>query len=830
MNNIKTIFQFNEINENFRANLGEKAISIGRLFNLSIPTPPGFVVSADSYRFFLNMSNLDELIKSKFYTIDKNDEIALKNVSSEIEDLIMKTIIPPYVEKDISRTYSKLSGFSDTYVSVRASYIFDGKDANVNQTTFLNIRGVSELILAIKACWASLYEYENIKYRIDNEIDITDCSSAVIIQKMVQAEASGITFTYSPLTEDNTEISIQATLGVIDIIKNGEIKPDSYHIDKETLKFKEKSISRQEYMFIRNTKGKSVKDTNIKTKVALKWQEKQKIDDKTLIMISRYARGIEDQTQFLQEIEWIVEKGKIWIIKSDSIKNIEKQIESKEASHIEEAFAKEDKEIKKTKEINLIPETKESVPEIIPEVIKEVVPEKEEIKVIENIVPEVPQVETPPVLNTNTSARKNNTNLLITGIPIFPGIIEGEISVLKNINEVDHNKMYDILVIESLTEEWKEVLKNVKALVIDVGDINSRETEIVREFGIPTIISTQIGTKTLENNTYAILDGSTGRLYETKRKREEEIDISKKLFKETRKIHTATKFYTNISDINLYEDISESDFDGVYISAEDLILDLKVHPKQIFSQEKSNEYIDQIAKKLSKLCDSIGNDRHVIYTISNLTSNEMFDLQGGVQFEVQETNPHIGYRGTLRSIKEIEILNMELEIVKSVRNKYGYKNLWIMIPFIRTTEELIEMKKIILSSNLRRSSTFKIFIDIEIPSNVIMINEFLEVGIDGININYEKLAQMILSIDFQNPKLKKENINYHPAMQKAIDTILNASNSYKIVNSIYAEDIVKDSDFLKYLIRRGVNIINTTKDNLSELKAQTLNIEKDILS
>ena len=262
MNNSKTIFQFNEVSDKFLNNLGEKAVNIGQLFHLSIPTAPGFIVSADSMRFFLDMSNLNELIKSKFYNLDSHNEEELKKLSEEIEDLIMKTPLPPFIEKEILRTYSKLSGFSDTYVSVRSSYIY-GNSVEVdgtNQTSFLNIKGYAELILAIKACWASLYETENIQYRINNNIQPYDCASAIIIQKMLQTDISGITFSVSPVTKDIKEISIQAVLGIVDIIKNGEIKPDLYYVDKDNLKFKEKSIARQDYMLVRNIKGKSIKD------------------------------------------------------------------------------------------------------------------------------------------------------------------------------------------------------------------------------------------------------------------------------------------------------------------------------------------------------------------------------------------------------------------------------------------------------------------------------------------------------------------------------------------------------------------------------------------
>lgn len=875
MNNSKTIFQFNEVSDKFLNNLGEKAVNIGQLFHLSIPTAPGFIVSADSMRFFLDMSNLNELIKSKFYNLDSHNEEELKKLSEEIEDLIMKTPLPPFIEKEILRTYSKLSGFSDAYVSVRSSYIY-GNSAEVdgtNQTSFLNIKGYAELILAIKACWASLYETENIQYRINNNIQPYDCASAIIIQKMLQTDISGITFSVSPVTKDIKEISIQAVLGIVDIIKNGEIKPDLYYIDKDALKFKEKSIARQDYMLVRNIKGKSIKDSIVKTKVAQKWQENQKIDDRVAITLARYAKILEEEYKKALEIEWVIEKGKIYILNVSPVLELKELNTKIEETHIEEEFEKEDKIIKE----NPQPLEEEIKDEIIQEIKEEKVEkeeEKEEPKeeilptqpttvFVEPKIEEIKNVETTEIkpkeeVKEDHKIKENkhqssSANLLITGIPAYPGIIEGEIKVLKNINDADPNFNYDIIVLESISEDWRDILSHSKGIILDTGDMNSYETEIARELSLPCIIGTQVGTQVIQDNKYGILDGSTGRLYEIDRPQtnteeeiknepqeekkeeentEEEVQkIKEKMVEDVkREIITATKVYTKIVDINLYKEVSKSGVDGIYISAEDLILDLKVHPKQIFSQQKNAEYIDDIAKKISNLCKEVGNDKNVIYTISNLTSNKLFELDGGVQFEVKEENPMLGYRGTLRNIKEIEILNMELEIVKSVRNKYGYKNLWIMIPYIRTIEELADMKKIIISQNLRRSSTFKIFIDIEVPSNVIMIDELLDIGVDGINIDYDNLAQMILGIDFSNPKLTKDIINYHPTMLKAISNIMDAVAKYKITSSITFDSINKDDEFLRYIIRRGINIINTNTENVYSLKENIQNIENEILT
>ena len=676
--NIKTIYEFNEITENDQDSVGAKALDLSSISKLSIPIPQGFVISKNTYEFFLDISSIKSTIIDQLDNISNEEDI--NKASSHIEDLIMRTELPPIVEREIVRSYSKFSSFSDTTLSVRSSYIFENTDfvdENITQATFLNIKGIPELILAIKACWASMFEVDLIKYRIDKKIDHLKTSTAVIIERMVNTEISGLAFTLSPMEKDPSKILIQGILGIIDGIKRGELIPDIYKIDKETQKILTRDISKQETMFIRNPKSKSQADSLNTINISDKWIESQKVDDQTLLQISKYAVDIENYYKSARVIEWGIEKGKVWILKSTPLLGIE------------EAPQKEDQTVEEVKEK-----------------------------------------------------------------------VQGEEPIVEEIKEKTLKKE------EPIVEEIKEkpALEEVKK------EINHK--------------------------------------------------------KEEKEIKTATKIYTNITDIELKDSISKTNIDGMYVYADDLILELKVHPKKVLEENKEKEYIDIIAKKISSLCDFLGPQRRIIYTLSHLTSEDFLQLEGGVQFESKETNPIIGYRGTLRNIKEIEIFNMELEVIKSVRNKYGYKNLSLMIPFVRTPNELIEIKKIISSSGIKRSSTMNIFLDISLPSNIIMIDEFLDVGIDGININIDYLSQMLLGIDVRNPKIQKEIEINNPTLMKSIDMILLSSNKHKMTNSITGTNITDNIELIEHLIKKGVNIINIDVNGITKIKQEMARIEK----
>ncbi len=915
-NNLKVIYQFNEVSSRDYIKLGDKSMSIGSIYNLSIPTPPGFIISADAYNFFIDITNLKEQIKDLLEKTDFDDENSIEEVSSKIEDMIMKSEIPPLCEREIARAYSKLSGFSDSTVSVRSSYIF-GENVeipdNIIQTTFINIKGLAELTLAVKACWASLFEPEVLKYRKENKIDVVKTSTSILIQKMIQVEASGLMFTVSPLDRDVHTLSIQAILGILDGIRSGEINPDNYHIDKKTLKFKEKEISKQEYMFVKNHKSKSNTDESMKVKIASKWQENQKIDNKNVVILARYGLSLEDMYKRPQTIEWAMEKGKLWVLKSLNMPS----------------FNEDDL-------LNTENNTDEKVEEVV-----DIKDNKDEVKVEkkEEEIPQgvSPQDDNPP--ESVTAAIRYDTNLLLTGSPAYPGIVYGQVKVLKDLSEQDMVENGDIIVCENINDDWREVLRKVNGLIIDKGGVDSKAVQIAKEMDIPCIVGAEIGSKVLVSGEKIFFDGSVGRIYkdnsvsstnkantnkngentdeistikkddmvsktpqeispetvpeevvskdvedekttetpepvvdaqeeqapktapelaqeiaqeptqetppevvteppvqepEVQEPEVQESDTARddedhKKSKTEKNILTATKVYTTIFDSKLSKEVSKTNLDGVVVYADDLILDLKVHPKQILSIQKNKEYIEDMSKKVIEICDSVTNTRSVIYTLSNFTSNEFLQLEGGVQFEIQEENPLIGYRGTLRNIKEIEVLNMELEIIKNVRNKHGYKNLWVMIPYVRTPEELVEMKKIISSQNLKRSSTFKVFIDLQVPSNIIAIDELLDIGVDGININLDELSQMVLGIDYKNPKIQKEIISTNSIMRKAIESILKSSNEHKILNSISGRNISDDQEFLEFLINHGINIINAETDKVYSIKEKIAQIEREYI-
>ncbi len=859
-NNFKIIYQYGDITSENVGKVGEKALNISEIYRMSLPTPPGFFISSDAYRYFLDFSKIGEIIKSKLGGIDFLDDEDIQKSSAYIEDLIMRAEIPPVLEKEILRAYSKFSGFSDLIVCVRSSFVYD-KNVEINenaQTTFLNIKGASELILAIKACWASLFEVESLKFRNKNKISQLTASTSIIVQKMIQNTSSGILFTISPTTKDNNKISIQAVSGLWDMTNAKDISPDLYHIDKNSLKIVLKEIAKQEFALVRNPKSKSISDSIIKTRIPVKFQESQKIDDKNLILLAKYGKILSEMYKYPQEVRWGIEKGKIWIFKSSPI-----------PGEIEE-------------NTNPIQEELDTVS--VKEEIQEVNQEEEVVQKQEQ---------------DNAKSIGEHT-LILTGSSGGKGSVIGNVKIIPELSDTMTIETGDILVTRDIdSDKWLDILSKASALILDFGtDEKSIAKEAISKLGIPAILGTQIGTKILHDGQSVNVDGSVGKVYleasevkkeiedtknnihedqvpqavatehveivneppvvvpiiEEKETKEEVHEVIKeKELKEEPKIEnkqqekkteeviseitsmpkvaikTATKVYARIFDLDLIEDISKLNIDGMYISGNQIIKKLKIHPKQALNSQKQKEYVMELAKIVANICSLVPSSQNIIYEISNFSSQELFDLDGGLQFETKEENPIIGYRGAIKHIKEQETFDMELEVIKLVRNKYGHKNLWVSVPYLRTPQELIEIKKIILNHDLRRSSTFKIFANIDLPANVIMLEKFLEVGVDGVNINIEHLSNIMMGIDIKNPKISNLPYQNNALEETIVNDTLKQSNKQKVVNMVTYSNLLDTPKFLEYLIKKGVNILTIDPAKAQETKIKIAEIEKSII-
>ncbi|MDO8513001.1 MAG: PEP/pyruvate-binding domain-containing protein [bacterium] len=292
---------------------GGKGASLGEMTQAGIPVPPGFVVLASGFDKFLEECLLKADIDAILSKVDHKDVNSVDGASAKIRAMILNTEFPKDIQGEVEEAFKSLDA---QYVAVRSSATAeDAADASWagELESYLNTTK-DDLLGKVKLCWSSLFTPRAIFYRFEKGLNTTAVSVAVVIQKMIQSEVSGICFTVHPVTEDKNQMVIEAGYGLGEAIVGGKITPDTYIIDKEKLDFIEKYVSSQEMMIVKVGKS-GTKEVTVETEK----QEKQKISDHHIIELAKIFKKIEEHYKFPQDIEWAFEKGKYYILQSRPI-------------------------------------------------------------------------------------------------------------------------------------------------------------------------------------------------------------------------------------------------------------------------------------------------------------------------------------------------------------------------------------------------------------------------------------------------------------------------------------------------------------------------------
>jgi len=306
--------------------------------------------------------------------------------------------------------------------------------------------------------------------------------------------------------------------------------------------------------------------------------------------------------------------------------------------------------------------------------------------------------------------------------------------------------------------------------------------------------------------------------------------VSEKKIEQKADLKTATKLYVNLAEPEMAAENAQKNIDGVgLLQAECMISKIGIHPKKMIRDGKSQEFINILAGSIAIVCKAFA-EKPVIYRTCNFKTNEYRNLIGGREFEPQEVNPILGFRGAFRYIHDSEVFKLELEAIKIVRDKMGYKNLLLMLPFVRTVEELIEVKKMISKIGLDKSPSFKLWMVMEIPSNVIMLEKFIETKIDGISINLDHLSMLIMGADRNNFDVAGEFNQTYPAVVWALESIVKTANKFGITSSIFGPTLTSHSDLIRNLMSWGISSISVLPDEIDSTRKILAQTEKELLS
>ncbi len=732
--------------------------------------PPGFIVTAESYFDFLKATGLDRTIKSTLSGLDPEASKKLHQIALSIQKAILSKPMPASLSREIIHAYQELytKASSNIFVAVRSSATAeDLPNASFagQQKTFLNVSGSDEVVKAVRKCWASLFEARAIYYRQVNKFDHLKVGIAVPVQKMIQSEKSGIMFSVDPITNDKEKIVIEAGWGLGEAIVSGSVTPDRYVVNKKDLNILEKKVNKQDWKI---TKEGS---ENKHVTVPKAEQEAQKLTDEEIKEVAKYGREIEEHYKFPQDTEWAIEGGKVYFVQSRPITTLAKQEKS---------------EIRNPNDEN----------------------------------------------DTETTSK---LEILLKGAAASLGIASGPVRILHKPEETDKVLKGDVLVTEMTTPDYVPAMKRAVAIVTDTGGQTSHAAIVSRELGIPCVVGTGTATHSLQENQIVSVDGAKGVVYKGKIARANapaavpDGATAQSGSLNTEIPVTATKVYVNLGEPSAAERVAQMPCDGVgLLRAEFMIAEIGEHPRALVKAGKSNLYVDKLAEGMQAICTAF-HPRPVVYRATDFKTNEYKNLKGGKEFEPVENNPMIGYRGASRYIKEPDLFKLELEAIKRVRNTFDLKNLWIMIPFVRTVEEMEKVMKLIQENGLEQSNDFKLWMMVEVPSNVILMDKFCALGIDGVSIGSNDLTQLTLGIDRDNEHMKEEFDERDEAVRISIAHVIKTCRAHHITASICGQAATTYPEIAELMVKEGATSVSVSPDSVVATRRLVASVEKKIL-
>jgi len=417
--------------------------------------------------------------------------------------------------------------------------------------------------------------------------------------------------------------------------------------------------------------------------------------------------------------------------------------------------------------------------------------------------------------------------ILLTGLSASPGIASGPVRIVKSPAEIGIVKQGDVLVAEMTNPDYVPAMRKACAIVTDSGGKTSHAAIVSRELGVPAIVGSGKATMVLKDGMVITVDGTHGQIYQGN------IVIQNKVTEvagSLQHIKTATKVYVNLAEPQLAEDMAKRNVDGVgLLRAEFIIANIGTHPKKFIKEKRTHEFVKMLADDLEKFAKAF-EDRPVVYRFTDFKTNEYRSLKGGDEFEGEEPNPLIGFRGAGRYIEDPQVFNLEIEAIKIVRNKKGYKNLHVMIPFVRTVEQLREVKKLISAGGLRRSGMFKLWMMVEIPSNVILLDDFIDEGIDGVSIGTNDLTMLTLGVDRDNAKVAGVYNELDPAVLWSLEKIVTTCKKRKITCSVCGQAPSEYPELVEKLVKWGVTSVSVSPDVVEKTRGIVYNAEHKLIS
>ncbi len=767
--------------------VGGKNASLGEMYRYLAPKginlPNGFATTSKAYYYFMESAGINQAIKELLGGVKISEIKDLSVRAAKIRAMIVKAKLPKDFEEEIRQGYRELSricGKDKLVVAIRSSATAeDLPNASFagQQETYLNIKGEKAVLLAAKKCIASLFTDRAIVYRIENHFDHMKVALSVGVQQMVavRAKAAGIMFTIDTESGFRNAVIVTSIYGLGENIVQGRVSPDEFVVFKPTMAILKKRVGAKKMKMIpafgNRTKNIAVSKED---------QEKYAITDEQVKTLAAWGMEIEKHYDKPMDMEWALDAddNKLYIVQARA-----ETVASRKNPNVVEAYK---------------------------------------------------------LLNSATPIAK--------GTSVGNKIGTGRVKKILDIRNISDFKDGDVLVTEMTDPDWVPIMKQSSAIVTDKGGRTCHAAIVSRELGIPCVVGTGNATAKLKDDeqvTVSCAEGDDGYVYEGVLKYEVNRTDIKNLPR------PKTKIMMNVGSPDLAFEYSMIPNDGVGLAREEFIIDshIKIHPLALLHFDKltdpeARETILQMTKGyknkeqyfVDKLAEGVGiigaafypND--VIIRFSDFKTNEYANLIGGKQFEPVEDNPMIGWRGASRYYSDAyrEAFELECHAIKKVRNEMGLTNVKSMIPFCRDIEEAKKVLAIMKDAGLVQGENgFEVYVMIEIPSNVILAEQFAEL-FDGFSIGSNDLTQLTLGVDRDNHTVAHVYNENNEAVKELITRVIKVAKKTHTHIGLCGQAPSDYPQFARFLVEAGIDSISLAPDTVISTTIATKKTEESL--
>ena len=756
------------------ASLGEM---ISNLAGAGVSVPGGFATTSQAYRDFLELSGLNDQIHAALDALDVDDVNALAKTGAQIRQWIMEAEFPEKLNAEIRTAFAALSqGNPDMAVAVRSSATAeDLPDASFagQQETFLNIRGVENVIRAAKEVFASLFNDRAISYRVHQGFDHKLVALSAGVQRMVRSETgtAGVMFTLDTESGFRDVVFITGAYGLGETVVQGAVNPDEFYVHKQTLEAGRPAILR------RNLGSKAIKmiyGDEAKAGKSVKVIDVEKADrarfcltDAEVSELAKQAMIIEKHYKCPMDIEWAKDgdDGKLYIVQARP-----ETVKSRTSANVMERY--------------LLKET---------------------------------------------------GTVLVEGRAIGQRIGAGKVRIIKDVSEMDKVQPGDVLVSDMTDPDWEPVMKRASAIVTNRGGRTCHAAIIARELGIPAVVGCGNATQLLKDGqgvTVSCAEGDTGFIFEGELGfdiKQNSIDAMPDLpFKIMMNVGNPDRAFDFAQLPNAGVGLARLEFIinrmiGVHPKAllnyDGLPVEIKdsVDKRIAGYNDPVGFYVEKLVEGISTLAAAFW-PKKVIVRLSDFKSNEYANLIGGKLYEPEEENPMLGFRGASRYISEAfrDCFELECRALKRVRNEMGLTNVEIMVPFVRTLGEASQVVDLLAENGLTRGENgLRVIMMCELPSNAILAEEFLEF-FDGFSIGSNDLTQLTLGLDRDSGIIAHLFDERNPAVKKLLANAIQACNKAGKYIGICGQGPSDHPDLAKWLMEQGIESVSLNPDSVLE--------------